>query len=120
MPNIIVGNIITGKVIGIQPYGIFVAMDKDTQGLVHISEITNGYVHDIHEYVSIGDEIKVKIISVDEEGKISLSIKDTERINEAISKNLTLNFAEQKIGFKSLEKKLPDWLKNAFEESRQK
>ena len=71
-----VGNIVKGKVTGIQPYGAFVSLSEDRQGLVHISEITNGFVRDIQDYVNVGDEVSVKVLSIDEEsGKISLSLK---------------------------------------------
>ncbi|TYS13351.1 general stress protein 13 [Rossellomorea vietnamensis] len=73
------GNVVTGKVTGIQPYGAFVALDENTQGLVHISEITHGFVKDVNEHLSVGDEVNVKVLSVDEAaGKISLSIRATE------------------------------------------
>ena len=75
-PKYKVGDVVTGKVTGIQPYGAFVALDDETQGLVHISEITYGYVKDVHEFIKVGDEITVKILDVDEEQKkISLSIR---------------------------------------------
>lgn len=61
------GQILDGKVTGIQPYGAFVALDEETQGLVHISEITHGFVKDVHEHLAIGDEVKVKVLSVDAE-----------------------------------------------------
>ncbi|WP_066314186.1 S1 domain-containing post-transcriptional regulator GSP13 [Bacillus sp. FJAT-29814] len=73
------GSILTGKVTGIQPYGAFVALNGNTQGLVHISEITHGYVKDINDHLKVGDEVQVKVLSVDEAaGKIGLSIKATE------------------------------------------
>lgn len=73
------GSILTGKVTGIQPYGAFVALNENTQGLVHISEITHGYVKDINEHLKVGDEVQVKVLSVDEAaGKIGLSIRATE------------------------------------------
>lgn len=73
------GTVLTGKVTGIQPYGAFVALDEETQGLVHISEITHGYVKDVNEHLKLGDEVQVKVLSVDEKsGKISLSIKATQ------------------------------------------
>ncbi|MEH7572762.1 S1 domain-containing post-transcriptional regulator GSP13, partial [Cytobacillus firmus] len=79
-----VGSVITGKVTGIQPYGAFVALDENTQGLVHISEVTHGFVKDINEHLKVGDEVKVKVLSVDEAaGKIGLSIRATEEAPQA-------------------------------------
>lgn len=74
-----VGSVVTGKVTGIQPYGAFVAIDENTQGLVHISEVTHGFVKDINEHLKVGDEVSVKVLSIDEEaGKIGLSIRATQ------------------------------------------
>lgn len=74
-----VGDVVSGKVAGIQSYGAFVALDNSTQGLVHISEITHGFVKDIHDFLEVGQEVKVKILDIDEEkNKISLSIRATE------------------------------------------
>lgn len=62
-----VGDVVSGKVAGIQSYGAFVALDNSTQGLVHISEITHGFVKDIHDFLEVGQEVKVKILDIDEE-----------------------------------------------------
>lgn len=72
-----VGQTIKGKVTGIQSFGAFVALDdKNTQGLVHISEVSNTFVKDINEFLKVGDEVEVKVIKVDEATKkISLSIR---------------------------------------------
>lgn len=79
-----VGSVVTGKVTGIQPYGAFVALDENTQGLVHISEITHGFVKDINEHLKVGDEVQVKVLSIDEAaGKIGLSIRATTEAPEA-------------------------------------
>lgn len=79
-----VGSVVTGKVTGIQAYGAFVALDENTQGLVHISEITHGFVKDINEHLKVGDEVQVKVLSIDENaGKIGLSIRATVEAPEA-------------------------------------
>lgn len=66
-----------GKVTGITKFGAFVALDGGKTGMVHISEIAHAYVSDINEYLSIGQEVKVKVIAMDPAGKINLSIKKT-------------------------------------------
>ena len=53
----------------------FVEMEDGTTGLVHISEVASSYVKDVNEYLTVGQEVKVKIVSLDEKGKINLSIK---------------------------------------------
>lgn len=71
-----VGSIVEGKVVSIMPFGAFVQLDDGkTTGLVHISEVAEKYVKDINEHLSSGDKVKVKVLKVDEKGKISLSIK---------------------------------------------
>lgn len=72
-----VGQIIEGTITGVKPFGAFVALDETTQGLVHISHITHGFLQNIEEAVHVGDTVKVKILSIDgEKGKISLSMKN--------------------------------------------
>ena len=69
--------VLKGKVTGIQSFGAFVALDgENTQGLIHISEVSNTYVKDINEFLKVGQEVEVKVIKIDEEkNKISLSIR---------------------------------------------
>lgn len=71
-----VGQIIEGTVTGVKPFGAFVALDADTQGLVHISHVTHGFLENIADAVKVGDTVKVKLLSIDgDSGKISLSMK---------------------------------------------
>lgn len=113
--NLEVGQVLEGKVTGIQPYGAFVAIDGDTQGLVHISEIMHGYVKDINDHLNIGDMVNVKVIQIDEgKGKISLSIRATEEApketvkqDNQVKKNDSSN---ESIGFNILKDKLQDWI----------
>ncbi|PHV71647.1 RNA-binding protein S1 [Sporanaerobium hydrogeniformans] len=82
-----VGQIIEGTVTGIKPFGAFISLDGTTQGLVHISHITQGYLSNINDAIKVGDQVKVKILSIDsEKGKISLSIKEANRENRPTSK----------------------------------
>lgn len=69
------GKIIEGKISGITQFGAFVVMEGGKTGLVHISEIALEYVKDIKAHLKEGDKVKAKVLSVDESGKISLSIK---------------------------------------------
>lgn len=69
------GKIIEGKVTGVTQFGAFVSFNGGKTGLIHISEIALEYVKDIKEHVKEGDVVKAKILSIDEAGKISLSIK---------------------------------------------
>ena len=69
-----VGSVVKGKVTGVMKFGAFVALPDDKSGMVHISEISHEYVNDINDAIKVGDEVTVKVISIDN-GKISLSIK---------------------------------------------
>lgn len=70
-----VGSKVIGKVTGIKNFGAFVELPGGKTGLVHISEVADQYVEDINEHLSVGQEIEVKVLTVGDDGKISLSIK---------------------------------------------
>ena len=71
-----VGSILEGKVTSITKFGAFVALDNGKSGLVHISEIANTFVNDVHDYLQEGQAVKVLVLST-ENGKVNLSIKRT-------------------------------------------
>ena len=77
-----VGEVLNGKVTGITKFGAFVSLPDGKSGLVHISEISNSFVSDIRSCLSDGQEVKVKVVSVDEKGRINLSIKRAEENRE--------------------------------------
>ena len=70
-----VGAILEGKVTGITKFGAFVSLPGGKSGLVHISEIAYSYVNDVSDHLSEGQDVKVKVISIDENNRINLSIK---------------------------------------------
>ena len=70
------GSILEGKVTSITKFGAFVALDNGKSGLVHISEIANTFVNDVHDFLQEGQTVKVLVLSA-ENGKINLSIKRT-------------------------------------------
>lgn len=126
-----IGSVVTGKVTGIQPYGAFVALDESTQGLVHISEVTHGFVKDINDHLKVGDEVQVKILSIDENaGKIGLSIRATEEaperteapVKKAPKKQRTAPSAikattiDSTEGFNTLKDKLQEWIEQSQRE----
>ncbi len=73
--QIITGEILQGKITGITKFGVFVDIGGGKSGMVHISEVSNTFVTDINEIHKLGDTVKVKVLNVGEDGKISLSIK---------------------------------------------
>lgn len=112
-----IGEIVEGKITGIQAYGAFVALDDDTNGLIHISEISDGYVKDITRFVRVGDIVRVKIIDIDEStNQVRLSLKALHKKRAhgrmgMFSHKATL--PESKLGFLSVEKQLPIWIQEA-------
>ena len=70
-----VGQIVEGKVTGLTTFGAFVALPEGRSGMVHISEVSNVFVKEIKEHLTEGQDVKVKIIAMSDDGKISLSIK---------------------------------------------
>ena len=69
-----IGSVYEGRVTGITKFGAFVQLAPGKSGMVHISEVANTFVDDISNYLKIGQEVKVKVLSA-ENGKINLSIK---------------------------------------------
>lgn len=67
--------ILKGKVTGITKFGAFVALETGDSGMVHISEISNSYISEIKDHLTIGQEVTVKVINIDEKGRINLSMK---------------------------------------------
>lgn len=70
-----VGSILTGKVTSITKFGAFIDLGERKTGMVHISEIATTYVNEIRDHLTEGQEVKVKVLNIGEDGKISLSIK---------------------------------------------
>ncbi|KAA9302440.1 MULTISPECIES: S1 domain-containing RNA-binding protein [Aerococcus] len=73
-----IGSKLTGKVTGITNFGAFVDLGEGQSGLVHISEISNEYVKNINDFLSVGDEVKVLVTNIDKSGKIALSMRKVE------------------------------------------
>ena len=105
--------IVTGCVTGIEKYGIFVGLDEYYSGLIHISEISSGFVKDVSDYVNIGETIKVKVVETDEENcQVKLSIKN---IDYRINKKKRQKIVEINDGFEILRRNLPVWIQNQQE-----
>ncbi|MDE1549178.1 CvfD/Ygs/GSP13 family RNA-binding post-transcriptional regulator [Jeotgalibaca caeni] len=112
-----IGDVILGTVTGIQTYGIFVSLDEDTQGLIHISECKHGFVTNLDEVVKVDDEIEAMIIDIDEyTQKISLSLRALEKIqvppHPPRKKHRKRRYTPQ-IGFQSLREQMPVWIEEA-------
>lgn len=101
-------DIITVTITSIVPYGIFVSADYGYTGLIHISEITGGFIKDINKYFKIGNQLEAKIIGIDEEKKhLTLSTRNI-LMNYSIDNEN--NLEEEGLGFDKLRDKLPEWI----------
>ena len=70
-----IGMVLSGTITGLQPYGAFVSLDEETQGLIHVSEVQAGFTKNIHGLLTVGQKVTVQVIDVDEYSqKISLSL----------------------------------------------
>jgi len=107
-----IGDIVKCTVTGFKDYGIFVKIDSNYDGLIHISEISEGFVRNVNDYSSLGDEIYAKIIEVNEfTNHIKLTIKD---LNYKVDGN-ELNEID-KNGFMPLKKNLNVWINEKINE----
>ena len=106
-----VDDIIKGQVTGIEKYGIFVNIDPEYDGLIHISEVSLDFVKDIHDFVSIGETIYCQVLEVDEENlHLKLSIKN---INYK-SNNENNPIKETRKGFLPLKENLDSWIDEKY------
>lgn len=103
------GKIVEGTVTGIESYGIFVSCDEYYSGLIHISEISHGFVKNVSDFVKVGDIINVEILDVDSElNQLKLSVKNIEyRKKEAFKKRKII---ETPLGFTTLRANLQHWI----------
>lgn len=112
-----IGDIVEGVVTGIQPYGAFVSLDGSHNGLIHISEISERYVRDVHTFVSINERVRVKILDVDEDGvhfRLSLKAVNAQKKRYPRYRHQCAPYPDGNIGFRSLAEKLDEWIAEAY------
>ncbi|RAK16551.1 S1 RNA binding domain protein [Anoxybacillus vitaminiphilus] len=105
-----VGSKLQGKVTGITKFGAFVELPEGSTGLVHISEVADNYVKDINDHLKVGDVVEVKVINVEKDGKIGLSIK---KAKEQTSAQRLRNKANDRSSKESFEQKISRFLKES-------
>ncbi len=81
-----VGAVVEGEVTGITNFGAFLQLPEGKVGLIHISEVSNVYVKDIHDFLKEHQKVKAKVLSIDARGKIALSLKQLEEKPETPAK----------------------------------
>lgn len=109
------GSIVRGKVTGIQSYGAFVQLGEDCNGLIHISELSDGYVRDIRDFVNIGQAIDVKVLKFNSSNRQArLSLKGV--INHhGRSNRMKASDFETSNGFAPLAQHLPIWIRDSLD-----
>ena len=114
MDNINVNDIIEVTVTGIQKYGAFVLINDKYDGLIHISEISTGYVKNINDYIKIKDKIYAQVVDIDKDNnKFKLSIKNIDYRNDGKIINNTESFSS---GFEPLKEHLDLWINEKIKE----
>ncbi|MBN2898933.1 MAG: S1 RNA-binding domain-containing protein [Clostridia bacterium] len=107
-----VGSIVSGKVAKITNFGAFVKLSDGKSGLCHISEISSGFVKEVADVLELNQEVSVKILNINEEGKISLSIKQAQPAESEPNNNVQKKNFDKKRDF---QKKADFQKKNDFQ-----
>ena len=115
--QLVVGDIVEGKVTGITNFGVFVEFGAGKTGMVHISEIAPTFVNEINDFVKVGDTVKVKVLSLGDGKKISLSIKQA-NVPKKSAKPVELDWNSEKTtkaNSTNFEDKISKFLKDSEE-----
>lgn len=111
------GEIVTGYVTGIEKYGIFLCIDDNYDGLIHISEVSSSFVRNINDYAKVGEVIRAKVLEEEHGKQIKLSIKD---IDYRITRKKSTKIEETESGFSSLILMLNKWIDEKITEIDEK
>lgn len=107
-------DIVKVTITGVQNYGAFADIDSEYEGLIHISEISYGFVKNISDYLSVGENIYAEVVEVNDENKhVKLSIKDIDYKNDG---SRIKRMAETKNGFLPLQENLEKWINAKIKE----
>ncbi|MDG3142410.1 S1 RNA-binding domain-containing protein [Streptococcus suis] len=111
-----IGDKLKGTITGIKPYGAFVQLENGTIGLIHISEIKPGYIDNIYKCLSIGQEVLVQVLDVDEfTQKVSLSMRTLEEERQQLPYRHRFSSNRHRTGFKPLNDRLPEWIAESLQ-----
>lgn len=116
-----IGQIVLGTVINVKPYALFLEFEDGVTGLLHISEISDAFIRDIEKYGTIGDQMKVKIVNIDDNnGFLRVSYKQVPPEEAFSSHNNNVRKAPSATSedFAPLAEKLPEWIKETLEKAK--
>lgn len=115
MSNIKVGKVVEGQITGVTKYGVFVSLEDNYTGMIHISEVSNKYIEDLNKIFKIGDLLNVKVLSIDENKlQVKLSIK---KIGKSAKRR---GIEEKGTGFEPLKQNLGIWIEKKMKEIEKK
>ncbi len=116
-----INDLVIGTVKNVKPYALFLSFEDGSEGLLHISEISDSYIRDIEKYGSVGDKLKVKVLSKDEtNGFLRVSLKRVPP-QEAFSTHSNSKRKAPEVGeedFKILEENLPKWIESTLKKAK--
>lgn len=114
-----VGDIIEGTIINIRDFGAMMIFNDGRRGLLHISEIANVFIRNIHKYLKIGKTYQVKVLGIADDGFLKLSMSKISAEEKEFYHNngvKKVKIDEEFIDYTALKEKLPEWIKKAEEE----
>lgn len=118
MSKYVIGDIVEGKVTGIEKYGIFLSLNDGNTGLIHISEISDSFVRNVLDYAEMNETIKAKVIDFSENnGHLKLSIKGMNYRENGKSRQRIFETAK---GFSTLKSLLGEWVDSKSRELEEK
>lgn len=118
MKKINIGDIVNAEITGIQPYGIFVKVNNEYTGLIHISEVSDDYVKNISSIFNIKEIVRAKVIDIDPEtAQLRLSYKVLQNNKRTSYRTMKYHkWFKANTGFESIKEQLPIWIRKAKEE----
>ena len=117
-----IGQVVLGTVTNVKPYALFMEFEDGVTGLLHISEISDSFIRDIEKFGTKGDQMKVVIVSIDENNgflRVSYKRVPKEEAFSSHSNNLRKVPETNSEDFKPLEEKLPEWIATTLKEAKE-
>lgn len=108
-----IGMTVYGEITALKPYGAFVGFENGVSGLIHISELSNGFVKEVANFVNVGEHVMLKVIDIDvEHRQLRLSFKALSQNSHRHGRRVPFQgVPEHKLGFKTISDHLPEWIK---------